>query len=399
MHERTKYSTFAYAGAQFGTVISNPVSGYLCSLDGTDGKPNFMGGWPSVFYLCGALGVLWFGVWMLLFTSDPDHDARITAAERDYINADHSAKVSTANGARRRALQQAAVAAGARPSGSAATAATIQAGDAEAEPLLPRVQNAGADGRRRAQLENGQAAPHPPAAAAAAKQSIPWRRMATSGPLWAIIAGNMVSNWGFYNLLTCMPQYMKEVLHYDISTLGALSSLPYACSFLSSIVFGQIADYARSHGVRTATVRKVCQCGGHVIAAAAIVGVGYVAGPHKNAAAIALLCVSLVGTGMNQSGFMVNHLDIAPQFAGVLMGISNTFGTIPGFVAPYLTDTLTTADPTTQPGLLKLQWQQVFQITAGVYGFGIIVFGFLADGETQSWAVVDAVSTANKGKT
>lgn len=34
IHERTKYSTLAYAGAQFGTVVSNPVSGYLCSLDG-----------------------------------------------------------------------------------------------------------------------------------------------------------------------------------------------------------------------------------------------------------------------------------------------------------------------------------------------------------------------------
>jgi MFS transporter, ACS family, solute carrier family 17 (sodium-dependent inorganic phosphate cotransporter), other len=30
------------------------------------------------------------------------------------------------------------------------------------------------------------------------------------------------------------------------------------------------------------------------------------------------------------SGFIVNHLDIAPQFASILMGISNTFGTMPG---------------------------------------------------------------------
>lgn len=191
---------------------------------------------------------------------------------------------------------------------------------------------------------------------------------------------------GFYNLLTCLPQYMKNVLDYDITTLGFLSSLPYVCSFLFSISVGQLADFARSRGVATITVRRWCQCGGNVVSAASIIGVSYVTGPHAHAIAIALLCLSLAGTGMNQSGFMVNHLDIAPQYAGILMGISNTFGTIPGFVAPQVTDMLTTADPHTQKDLLKQQWQTVFQITAGVYAFGILVFGFLADGEVQSWA-------------
>ena len=191
---------------------------------------------------------------------------------------------------------------------------------------------------------------------------------------------------GFYNLLTCLPQYMKNVLDYDITTLGFLSSLPYVCSFLFSISVGQLADFARSRGVATITVRRWCQCGGNVVSAASIIGVSYVTGPHAHAFAIALLCLSLAGTGMNQSGFMVNHLDIAPQYAGILMGISNTFGTIPGFVAPQVTDMLTTADPHTQKDMLKQQWQTVFQITAGVYAFGILVFGFLADGEVQSWA-------------
>ena len=34
MHERSKFGTFAYSGAAFGTVVSSPLSGYLCSLDG-----------------------------------------------------------------------------------------------------------------------------------------------------------------------------------------------------------------------------------------------------------------------------------------------------------------------------------------------------------------------------
>jgi ACS family sodium-dependent inorganic phosphate cotransporter-like MFS transporter 5 len=94
----------------------------------------------------------------------------------------------------------------------------------------------------------------------------------------------------------------------------------------------------------------------------------------------------MVGNGVGNSGWLVNHLDIAPPYAGLLMGISNTFGTVPGFVAPQVTDMITTADPLTQPGLLKQQWRLVFQITAVISGFGAVFFAVFARGDRQSWA-------------
>ena len=41
--------------------------------------------------------------------------------------------------------------------------------------------------------------------------------------------------------------------------------------------------------------------------------------------------------GFAFSGYNVNHLDIAPPYASVLMGITNMFATIPGIVSPLLT--------------------------------------------------------------
>ena len=38
---------------------------------------------------------------------------------------------------------------------------------------------------------------------------------------------------------------------------------------------------------------------------------------------------------------MVNHLDIAPRFAGILMGISNSVATIAGIISPYVVGLLT----------------------------------------------------------
>jgi MFS transporter, ACS family, solute carrier family 17 (sodium-dependent inorganic phosphate cotransporter), other len=34
--------------------------------------------------------------------------------------------------------------------------------------------------------------------------------------------------------------------------------------------------------------------------------------------------------GLARGGFSVNHMDIAPKYAGVVMGISNTAGTLSG---------------------------------------------------------------------
>lgn len=44
---------------------------------------------------------------------------------------------------------------------------------------------------------------------------------------------------------------------------------------------------------------------------------------------------------VNSAGYGVNVNDIAGQYAGVLYGISNTFATIPGIVAPYVVGILT----------------------------------------------------------
>ena len=41
------------------------------------------------------------------------------------------------------------------------------------------------------------------------------------------------------------------------------------------------------------------------------------------------------------SGFNVNHLDIAPRYASILMGLSNGVGTLAGMLCPIVTEQLT----------------------------------------------------------
>ena len=68
--------------------------------------------------------------------------------------------------------------------------------------------------------------------------------------------------------------------------------------------------------------------------------------------------------GFAWAGFSVNHLDVAPQYAAILMGISNTIGTIPGIISPAITGYLVEDKSVAS-------WQHVFVITAFVYALGM----------------------------
>ena len=65
---------------------------------------------------------------------------------------------------------------------------------------------------------------------------------------------------------------------------------------------------------------------------------GYV---ESSTVTIAFLCVSVAFFGFAFSGFMVNPMDIAPKYAGTIIGISNTVATTPGFIGPFLVGIIT----------------------------------------------------------
>ena len=66
--------------------------------------------------------------------------------------------------------------------------------------------------------------------------------------------------------------------------------------------------------------------------AVCLIGVTYVG--CNTDLAVALLTLGTMFVGGMYSGFLSNHIDIAPPFAGTLMGITNTFATIPGIIVP-----------------------------------------------------------------
>ncbi|XP_034102873.1 putative inorganic phosphate cotransporter isoform X1 [Drosophila albomicans] len=78
-NERSRMGAAVYAGAQFGTIISMPLSGLLAEY-------GFSGGWPSIFYVFGIVGTLWSIAFLILVFEDPSVHPRIDEREKRYIN-------------------------------------------------------------------------------------------------------------------------------------------------------------------------------------------------------------------------------------------------------------------------------------------------------------------------
>lgn len=296
--ERSKHVAIAFAGAYLGTAVFLPIAGVLCNSD-------FLGGWPSVFYVSGTLGLIWFVFWCLFVYSSPAHHPWISKEEREFIGSS---------------------------------------------------------------LEDKQEV-----------HRVPWLSILTSVRVWAIIITHFCCNWAFYTLLTDLPTYLKGILHFDISENGLISSLPYIAQWIVSASAGQVADFIRSRGILSTTVtRKVFNSVGFFLQGCFLMG----AGLARCNVVLAVAClVGAVGSGgFTISGFNVNHMDIAPRYAGVLMGITNSAATIPGFLGPIVVSLFISQVES------QAQWFKIFSIAASVDVVGLLVFLMLSTGVQQEWA-------------
>lgn len=111
---------------------------------------------------------------------------------------------------------------------------------------------------------------------------------------------------------------------------------------------------------------------------------------HTKGIAITFLVLAVGFSGFAISGFNVNHLDIAPRYASILMGISNGVGTLSGMVCPLIVGAMTKHKT-------REEWQGVFLIASLVHYGGVMFYGIFASGEKQPWAEPEQLSDEKCG--
>ncbi|ETN58282.1 Sialin, Sodium/sialic acid cotransporter [Anopheles darlingi] len=206
----------------------------------------------------------------------------------------------------------------------------------------------------------------------------PWGAILTSGPVWSLIVASFAENWGFYTLLTQLPTFLKDTMHFELQTAGFLSALPYLVLGLQLSFAGYLADLCQIRGWLTTTqVRRYFNCGAFLAQTVFMMVGALVLKPGPT-----ITCITIaVGCGaFAWCGFAVNHLDLSPKSAGVLMGISNTFSTVAGILTPIVSGQLTRNGD-------ENEWRTVFYIAAGIYLVGCVTYWFGASGELQPWSI------------
>uniref|UniRef100_A0AAY5K628 Sialin n=1 Tax=Esox lucius TaxID=8010 RepID=A0AAY5K628_ESOLU len=210
---------------------------------------------------------------------------------------------------------------------------------------------------------------------------LPVLPMMLSVPLWATIVSQMCANWSYYTLLTSLPTYMDTVLHFDLRQNAFLSALPYLGAWGLSLISGVVADSLLEKELMSVTaVRKLFTLTGLLLPAVFLVAVGY--SGCSGVLAVTFLTLSTTIGGTSAAGVFINQIDIAPRYAGVLLGITNTFGTIPGVLAPIVTGYLT--QDQTLAG-----WRSVFCLSAGISAGGALIFTLFGSGKVQKWALAE----------
>lgn len=164
---------------------------------------------------------------------------------------------------------------------------------------------------------------------------IPWKSILTSMPVWAIIVAHFCESWGFFTMFTELPSFLKDVTNLDLAKSAILSGLPYLALSLLLFVSGYLADWFQVKGILTTTqVRRYFNCLSFLAQTIFMLLTAFVLHPVYS---ILFLTIGVGLGAFSLSGFAINHLDIAPNYASILMGISNTFGSLPGSISPLIT--------------------------------------------------------------
>lgn len=114
-----------------------------------------------------------------------------------------------------------------------------------------------------------------------------------------------------------------------------MSALPYLIMWILIVVFSWTSDYINTRGLMSKTIQRkmwnsIAHWGGALALASLYMFDTSVTG------ALILLTAALAMNSGTITGFFTNHLDLAPNFAGTLLGITNSVGSLTSILGPLL---------------------------------------------------------------
>ena len=197
------------------------------------------------------------------------------------------------------------------------------------------------------------------------------RGMLRSRAVWAVAVAHVCINWSLYLVLSWFPTFVNRELGADLQLAGFLALAPTIVSLVMAPLAGRLFDRLVAKGHDRLKVRRVMQSLAFVGITAAMMAITLT---DSLLLSVTVITLSNALTAFSIGGFATNHLDIAPNQSGLLMGVTNTLAAVSSsasvFVSGWIQD-------------LSGGWDAVFLTAAGVSVLGAVIYGSLSGVERE----------------
>ena len=195
--------------------------------------------------------------------------------------------------------------------------------------------------------------------------------MLRSRAIWAVAVAHICINWSLYLVLSWFPTFVNRELGADLQLAGFLALAPTIVSLFMAPLAGRMFDRLVAKGHDRLKVRRIMQSLAFVGITGAMMAITLT---DSLILSVTVITLSNALTAFSIGGFATNHLDIAPNQSGLLMGVTNTLAAVSSsasvFVSGWIQD-------------LSGGWDAVFLTAAGVSVFGAVIYASLAGVERE----------------
>nr|CAH0105935.1 unnamed protein product [Daphnia galeata] len=211
------------------------------------------------------------------------------------------------------------------------------------------------------------------------KKVIPWSKILLSIPVWSVVTTNFFFFAATKGTVINLPLFIRDVLDFSVTENGIFSAMPSMVALIIHFIIGPLFDCVRAKQIFSVTVvRKIFHVIGTLFPAILMFTVSQLS-PDQKYIIIGLITIGYALCEVTwMGGFSFAFMDMAPDYVGIIQGINNTIGLMPGFIVPVVISNLT-------PGGTSQEWSYVFLMFGGLYSVACLIFLLTGSSELQSW--------------
>ena len=264
--ERARANGVMWMGARLGGAIAPPLAAVLIAAIG----------WRATFAVFGCVGFFWCLVFWNWFRDDPAQHPSVNAAELAIIRGGSEAKPGSAEHG-------------------------IQEPDATRPPAI-----------------------------SSKSSSTPWRRIFSSGTLWAMFGMYFCSAYGFWFFVTWLPTFLVREHGLSLKKSGLYASLPLAAGTIACLAGGAFSDWLVKRTGNVKWSRRAIGVSAFVLAAA---GFGCAAKVHSPLLAVLLLAAAEGSHDMSLPVSWATVTDVGGRFGGTASAFMNMASSLSAMVS------------------------------------------------------------------